>query len=95
MQYSGQGTFRTADLTTYTPVDELMSLLDGTVVKKNGKITVTYQEKSYTLDSKKQIIWKNRTYYSIRDIVSALRLKLLTKRNFQAADDWRELQIIK
>lgn len=94
MRYSGQGTFRTADLTTYTPVAGLMNLLGGTVVSKNGKITVTYQEESYTLDPKKQIIWNNRTYYPTREIVTAVGLKLLTKSNVQAADDWMELQII-
>lgn len=94
MRYSSQGTFRLADLTTYSPITELMTLLGGTADGKNGKITVTYQEKSYTLDLKKQIVWKNRTYYPIRDIVSAFGLKLLTKHNMQAADDWMELQII-
>lgn len=94
MRYSGQGTFRLSDNTTYTPVKELMNLLGGTVSSKNGEITVMYEEKSYTLDPKKQIIWKKRTYYPIRELLSAVDLKLLAKSNRLAADDWRELQII-
>ncbi|WP_433709104.1 hypothetical protein [Paenibacillus illinoisensis] len=95
MQYSNQGTFRHTDLTTYTPVSELISLLGGKMSNKNGKITLTYQEKSYNLDPKKQIVWKNRTYYPIRDILTGLGLKLLTESNKLASEEWRELQIVK
>ncbi|WMT43214.1 hypothetical protein RE628_13715 [Paenibacillus sp. D2_2] len=94
MQYSGQGTFRIADLTTYSPVSELMDLLGGTVITEAGETTVTYQDKSYTLDPKKQIVWKNRTYYPIREVLSGVGLKLLTKSNKMATSDWRELQIV-
>lgn len=94
MRYKSQGTFRTANLTTYAPISELMSLLGGTVVNNNGKITVIYREKSYVLNAQNQIIWNNRTYYPIRELVTSIGLKLLTKSNAQAADDWRELHII-
>lgn len=94
MHYSGQGTFRSPDNTTYTPIKELMSLLGGTVSSKNEKIIVTYGENSYTLNSKKQIVWENRTYYPIRELLSAFELKLSTKSNKLAADDWREFQIV-
>ncbi|WNS42358.1 hypothetical protein [Paenibacillus sp. MMS20-IR301] len=93
MRYSGQGTFRSADLTLYSPVGELMALLGGTVASKNGRSTVSYQESSYTLDPKKQIVWKSRTYYPLKEILSALSLKSSTKGNLQAADDWLEFQI--
>lgn len=93
MRYSGQGTFRSADLTVYSPVGELMTLLGGTVVSKNGKSTVSYQERSYTLDPKKQILWKSRTYYPLKEILSALSLKVEAKGHPQAAEDWLEFKI--
>ncbi|MEK4277634.1 hypothetical protein [Paenibacillus sp. FSL R7-0026] len=91
LKYSGQGTFRHTDLTTYTPVSELMPLLGGAISNKDGKITLTYQEKSFNLDPKKQIVWKNRTYYPIRDVLTGVGLKLLTKSNKLASEEWREL----
>lgn len=94
MHYSSQGTFRTfPDLTTYSPVTELMNLLGGTVISDNGKISVNYQQRAFTLDPKKQIVWKSRTYYPIKEIVSALGLKLATQRNEQATDTWIEIEI--
>ncbi|GAA0836783.1 hypothetical protein [Paenibacillus glucanolyticus] len=66
----------------------------GTLDGKNDKITVTFQKKFYTLDPKNQIVWNNRTYYPTRKLVTGIGLKLLTKSNEQAADDWKEFQII-
>lgn len=94
IQYRGQGTFRVSDSTAYTPVSELMALLGGSVSSKDNKVSVTFQGKSFNLDSKKQIVWKNRTYYPLRELLTTIDLKLVNKRNTKAADDWREFQII-
>lgn len=94
MQYSGQGTFRVADLTTYSPVEELLDLLGGTVSIQNGKTVVTYNDKAYTLDSSKQIAWKGRVYYPLREILTGFGLKLLTHGNKEAANGWKEFEII-
>lgn len=95
MQYGGQGSFRTTDLTIYSPVDELVKLLGGNIDNSNGKITVTYQESSFTLNRSKQIVWKNRVYYPLRELLTGISLKLLVDTNYLTSNDWRELQIIK
>lgn len=94
MQYSGQGTFRISNLTTYSPIGELMTLLGGSMLEENKKITVSYQEKSYVLDSNKQIHWKGQTFYPLREILTALGLKLVDKKSELASDNWREFEII-
>ncbi|MGO4528193.1 hypothetical protein AB4Z30_03865 [Paenibacillus sp. 2TAF8] len=94
MKFQGQGTFRAMDSTIYTPVDELMKLIDGSVNRSKDEIIVKYQDKSFTLNPDKQIMWKNRIYYPLREILTGVSLKLLVESNWQAAEDWKELRII-
>ncbi|WP_145330554.1 hypothetical protein [Paenibacillus xylanexedens] len=94
MQFQGQGTFRAMDSTIYTPVDELVKLIDGTVNRSKDQIIVKYQDKSFTLNPAKQIKWKNRIYYPLREILTGVSLKLLVESNSQASEDWKELRIV-
>lgn len=94
LKYRGQGSFRTPDLTILSPVSELVELLDGTMESNGGRIILKYQDRSFTLNSTRQIIWKNQSYYPLREILNGLGLKLLSEGNFLASEEWKEMRII-
>lgn len=94
MHYSGQGTFRIANLTTYAPVTDVMEFLQGSVSMMEEEVTVNYHEQHFTLDSSKQIVWRNEVYYPLREMLSGIGLKLSVKGEQRANDQLVELEII-
>ncbi|MFC5986871.1 hypothetical protein ACFPXP_10625 [Marinicrinis lubricantis] len=80
--YSGQGTFRTGDGTSYVPVADFMKLLNGSIRNDQGEIILTYKNYETVLQKEKAILWKNRYYYPLIEFKEAFNLKAQSITNF-------------
>ncbi|MNJ49567.1 hypothetical protein D3C77_448050 [compost metagenome] len=76
VKYTGQGSFRVMDGIVYTPVKDLMTALEGKVSYNKKEITVSRNGNSYQLDSSKMIMWDNQVFFPLKEIASALKLKV-------------------